>query len=157
MSEMIEPLDVNAVIEPVKVEGNAMNAAPVTAAASAPITITSLEQFKAALTNAQGTVLLDFLAKDCGACEGEAPELAKLAACAGTTVLQVDVDELPEIADALKADATPTLYMGTGKDFLADFEAGDEARVDERRIPRPKHVKEVEPGARLLKRLKCAR
>lgn len=163
MSETIEQLDVNKVIEPTKapddkttvVEGSVPNAAPVLG--TAPVAITSVEQLRTALANAPGTVLLDFLAKDCAACEAEAPELAKLAACAGTTVLQVDVDALPEIADAMKADGTPTLYMGKGSDFLADLDAGNAALEAEKRVPRPKHVKEVEPGDKLLRRLKCAR
>lgn len=121
--------------------------------------ISSEEELRAALTGAKGKVLLDFVAKDCDACEGEKPLLKNISgACPDTTVLTVDVDELPHIADALKADGTPTLYMGEGADFLKDLERGSKALEEEKRVPRPSHVKEVNPeDPKLLRRLKCAR
>ncbi|TAL42471.1 MAG: thioredoxin [Salinibacterium sp.] len=121
--------------------------------------ITSEEQLRSALTKAPGKVLLDFVAQDCEACEGEKPALQQLASsCPGTMVLSVDVDELPHIADALKADGTPTLYMGEGADFLKDLERGSKALEEDKRVPRPAHVKEVNPeDPKLLRRLRCAR
>lgn len=122
-----------------------------------PITITSEEQFRAALSSAPGIVLVDFVAVDCAACEEEGPLLAELASCNGATVLKVDVDQLPELADALHVDGTPTLYLGTSAEFLKDLAAGDAAAKAEKRIPKPKAIKEVTPGPRLLRKLKCAR
>jgi len=128
-----------------------------TAASNGINVITSEEQLREALQNAPGKVLLDFTAKDCPACEGEDAALTELAACEGTTVLKVDVDELPHVADALKADGTPTLYIGDGNDFLKDLETGSKALEADKRVPRPAHLKEVEPGEKLLRKLKCAR
>lgn len=123
-----------------------------------PTAITDEAQLRAALQNAPGKVLLDFTAKDCPACEDEESILKKLASeCAGTTVLTVDVDVLPHVADALKADGTPTLYMGDGKDFLRDLERGSDALEREKRVPRPSHIREVEPSEKLMRKLKCAR
>ena len=133
--------------------------APVAAPAHALTAITSEEQLRAALQNAPGKVLLDFVSKDCEACDAEKPLLANLnGACTDTTILTVDVDELPHIADALKADGTPTLYLGEGADFLKDLERGSKALEEDKRVPRPSHVKEVNPeDPKLLRRLKCAR
>ena len=131
--------------------------------AAAPQTttvITSEEQLRAALTGATGRVLLDFVQKDCEACDAEGPLLDKLAGtCPGTTVLKVDVDDLPHIADALKANDTPTLYLGTGKDFLSDLERGSKQLEDGKNVSRPKHIKEVlDPeDPKLLRKLKCVR
>lgn len=123
-----------------------------------PRSITTAEEFKQAMEAARGTtVVLDFISADCDACAEDKPELERLAGCPSTTVLTVDVDQLPEIADALKADGTPTMYLGKAEDFLVDLERGDAAAKAEKRIPRPKHIKEVAPGDRLLRRLKCAR
>lgn len=134
-------------------------AAAPAAPAAAPLNVSTVEELNAALKAAPGKVLLDFLSKDCGSCEEEAPHLDKLAAsCPGTTVIKVDVDQLPEIADALKADGTPTLYLGEGLDFIKDIEAGSAALAANKRVPRPQHLKEVDPESpSLLRRLKCAR
>ena len=127
-------------------------------AAATPITITDEAQLRAALSAAQGKVLLDFVSKDCEACDEEKVLLDNLAAsCTGTTVLTVDVDELPHVADALKANGTPTLYLGTGKDFLDNLERGSKKLEEGKSVGRLTGIKEVEPDERLLRKLKCAR
>lgn len=137
-------------------------AAPTAAAPAAqPRVISSEDELKAAFETAQSTgktILLDFVSENCEACDEDKKEhLPKLAACDTVEVLTVDVDKLPEIADALRADETPTLYMGKGEDFLRDLQVGDAARTAEKRIPKPKYVKEVNPGPGLMRKIKCAR
>lgn len=127
-------------------------------AAQEALAITSEEQLREHLQKAPGKVLLDFVAKDCEACVDEKVILDQLASgCADVTVMKVDVDELPHIADALKADGTPTLYLGTGQDFLTDLERGSKRLEEGKEVGRLTRIKEVEPDEKLMRRLKCAR
>lgn len=107
----------------------------------APITITSEAQFAEALQKAPGAVLVDFSSKDCGYCDEEAPRLQKIAAeCATVTVLKVDVDQLPALADRFNVDGTPTLmYAKTGAGMTPD------------------DAEELADARAARKRLKCAR
>lgn len=61
---------------------------------------------------ATDTVLLDFYADWCGPCKALSPLLTKLAKEEGlnTSVISLDVDKNPEIAQAFQITALPTVY-----------------------------------------------
>lgn len=104
-------------------------------------TVTTEEQFNAALKAAPGPVLVDFSMEGCGACEEEAPKVEKLATqCDGVTVLKVDVDLLSDLADKFKVEGTPTLmYAGSGADMT------------------PEKAEEMQDVSAARRRIKCAR
>ena len=123
--------------------------APVEIASSRIIDVTSVQQLEEAAKAAKGRIIVDMVQADCGGCEDEKPLVEQLAArCVDTTVLRIDVEKAPELADKLDDmsghdggwGGTPTMLLAETGDALLK---GD--------------VEEVEPGKRLLKRLKCAR
>lgn len=58
-------------------------------------------------------VLVDFYAEWCGPCKKMEPYLKEIARdkAATVTVLRIDIDKSPELADALKIDALPVLHI----------------------------------------------
>ena len=58
-------------------------------------------------------VLVDFYAEWCGPCKKMEPYLKEIARdkAATVTVLRIDVDKSPELADTLKIDALPVLHI----------------------------------------------
>ena len=110
--------------------------------------VTSVEHFEELAKAAQGQVVVDFVQNDCEACEEEDGALKALAErCTTTTVLKINVDKTPELAERLKLwdkyDGTPTLLVAkSGGDLL-----------------RGKGLKEADPTDpkdRVLRRIKCA-
>ena len=114
------------------------------------VDVTSMAEFEAALKAAPGTVIVSMLQEDCGGCVEERPLVEKLAAkCATTTVIRVDIDKAPDVADKLDSysghedgwGGTPTLLVAASAEALLK---GD--------------VEETEPeDKKLLRRLRCAR
>ena len=127
------------------------SAQPSSSAQPAPATsrvvdITTVEQFNHAVAAAKGPVIIDLVQADCGSCEDEKPEVEALAAkCASTTVLRVDVQQLPQLGDRMD-ELSPDKDWG-GTPTLLYAETGDALLKGE--------VEEVEPWKKLLKRLKC--
>lgn len=77
------------------------------------VTITSVEQFDAAVANTAGLVLVDFWATWCPPCRYMNPILAETAAEQpdGLTVLKVDVDNNRELAERYKVGSIPTFVL----------------------------------------------
>ena len=69
------------------------------------------ESFQEKVTDAKGTVLVDFFATWCGPCKMIAPSVEKLATEyeGKLAVYKLDVDEVPEVAEANKVMSIPTL------------------------------------------------
>ena len=69
------------------------------------------ESFPEKVTDAKGTVLVDFFATWCGPCKMIAPSVEKLATEyeGKLAVYKLDVDEVPEVAEANKVMSIPTL------------------------------------------------
>jgi thioredoxin 1 len=65
------------------------------------------------LINSEKPVLIDFYADWCGPCRTMAPILEKVKANIGDsgTVVKIDVDKNPQIADALQIRSIPTLMI----------------------------------------------
>ena len=107
---------------------------------TAVIDITSEEQFEQLRTAATGPMLVDFTSLDCGYCEEDKPKVDALAErCVGTTVLRVNCEAVPSLADRFNVDGTPTLlYAKTGALMV------------------PGKAKEVDPAG-AARKLKCSR
>ena len=66
----------------------------------------------AALKNAPGPIVIDFVSKSCDACEADEPDLKKLAkSCADVTVVKIDVDAASVLADKWGVQGTPSLFI----------------------------------------------
>lgn len=76
----------------------------------------SMEQFKQ-LTTSDKPVLVDFYADWCAPCNKMKPFLEEIAKEMGNnvTIIRINVEENPEVADALKVDALPTLQVYKNK------------------------------------------
>ena len=112
------------------------------------IDVTSVADFDRRVAEAKGKVIVDLVQADCGSCEDEKPDVEALAAkCDTTTVLRVDVEQHPALADRMDQLSPDKDWGGTPTMLLA--ESGDALLKGE--------VEEVEPGKKLLRRLKCAR
>lgn len=97
-------------------------------------------QFNEVLSKATGPVVVDFVQQGCDACEADEPELEKLSHCENVTVLRVDLDKTPETEEKFDVGGTPTMmFAKTGEEFLKG------------------KAKEVEPGPKLNRKLKCSR
>ena len=77
------------------------------------------DNFKEKVTEAKGTVLVDFFATWCGPCKMIAPAVEQLSADFGgrAAVYKLDVDEAQEIAQAYRVMSIPTLiFFKDGKE-----------------------------------------
>lgn len=76
----------------------------------------SMEQFQQ-LTTSDKPVLVDFYADWCAPCNKMKPFLEEIAKEMGdkVTIIRINVEENPEVADALKVDALPTLQVYKNK------------------------------------------
>ncbi len=108
------------------------------------VVVKNEEEMKAALAAATGAVALEFIAKDCQFCDDEKPEVDALAQkCAGLTVLRIDVDDMPALADQYlvgEDSGTPTIFYAKK---AVDLQPGK--------------AKELEDSTALRKRMKCSR
>ena len=70
------------------------------------------DSFDAMVRNASGTVLVDFYADWCGPCKIQGRILGKLESPAfGATILKMNVDHSPEVAQEFQVSAIPTLLV----------------------------------------------
>lgn len=78
--------------------------------------IVSSADFQAKVLNADGPVLVDFFATWCGPCRMVAPVLEEVAAeVAGrATVVKVDIDQSPDVAQRYGVMSVPTLAVFEG-------------------------------------------
>jgi thiol-disulfide isomerase/thioredoxin len=104
-------------------------------------TVNSVEEYEAAMREAKGPVIVDFVAQDCGWCDESKPHVDKLAKGCDVTVLRVDVDAVGALADKFDVSGTPTtLYAPTAADM------------------QPGKAEEVDPEDKSFRaKLKCAR
>lgn len=72
--------------------------------------IKTIEEFKQ-LLNSDSKVLVDFFATWCGPCKMIAPNLEEVSEQVDTTIVKVDVDELPELAREYGIFSIPTLVV----------------------------------------------
>jgi len=63
------------------------------------------------LENLSGVTLLDFTAKWCGPCRQLAPVLAQVARSHSVRVVEIDVDDEPELAERFGVRAMPTVVL----------------------------------------------
>ncbi len=104
-----------------------------------PIDINSEAEFEAAVANAPGEVLVDFVSNDCGVCAEDKPKIEALAQGCDVTVVRVDADRFSKLADKFNVEQVPTLlYAKTAAGMT------------------PKKATDVEPED-VIKKLKCAR
>ena len=76
--------------------------------------------FENIVLKAEGQVLVDFWAEWCGPCRTQTPILEKFAAKnTDVTIVKVNVDESPGIAQALGIRSIPTLVVFEGGQALA--------------------------------------
>ncbi|OHD71246.1 MAG: thioredoxin [Spirochaetes bacterium RBG_16_49_21] len=76
--------------------------------------------FEAEVTNAAGHVLIDFWAPWCGPCRMQSPILEKLSQSPdiSATIVKINTDENPEIAQKFGISSIPTLIlMDKGKEI----------------------------------------
>jgi len=86
--------------------------APAAASPANVIAVTSTKDFDARVAAAKGPVLVDCFATWCGPCSALTPEIDAVAANQpGLTVLRVDVDAQPELAQRFKAESIPLLVI----------------------------------------------
>lgn len=107
------------------------------------LVVKSQPELDAALAGTTGPVALEFVQKGCGYCEEEAPKVDALTQkCGGVTVLRVDVDDMPKLADEYLGDdgGTPTIFYAPSSAEL-----------------KPGVATEMEDSDALKRRLKCAR
>ena len=113
-----------------------------TAPATTPrvITVKTEAEFNEVVAKAPGGVVADFSMEGCGRCEDEESEVEKIAGeCPNVTVVRIDVDDAPALADRFEVMGTPTYLV-----------AGNAAGMV------PGVAKEVELDG-LRKSIKCAR
>lgn len=73
------------------------------------------EEFQKLLEVAQTPILVDFFATWCGPCRMIAPILEEIAdERSDVTVVKIDVDEEPGLAQAFGVEAIPTLFLISG-------------------------------------------
>lgn len=72
--------------------------------------VNGAEEFKELVS--KGTVIVDFYADWCGPCRMQGPTLEELESeNAGLTVLKVNVDDNPDLADAFGVQSIPMLLI----------------------------------------------
>lgn len=82
--------------------------------------------FKEAVLDAEGLVLVDFSATWCGPCKMQAPILEELAGEVDFPIYSIDIDKDPEIAGRYNVNAVPSLMVfkdGTLKETMVGFQA----------------------------------
>lgn len=105
------------------------------------VVVKNQEELTAALAATTGAVALEFIAKDCEHCDDEKPEVdALVQKCGGLTVLRIDVDDMPKLADEYELEGTPTIYYAKKAADLT-----------------PEKAKELDDSSALKRRMKCAR
>lgn len=105
------------------------------------ITVKNQAEYDAALAAAKGAVALEFVMDGCEACEEQMPRIDDLSkTCDGLTVIRANVDDLGDLADKFKCDATPTIYYAKSAAELV-----------------PEKAVELEDSAALKRKMKCAR
>lgn len=102
---------------------------------------TSVAEFEKLVGAAKGPVVLDLVTEGCGFCEDSKPVVDKLAKGCDVTVIRVDGEKVPELADRFKVEGFPTtLFAPTSAEMT------------------PEKAEEVDPAdAGFKRRLKCAR
>lgn len=75
--------------------------------------VASEEEFSRVIGEARGPVLVDFFATWCGPCRRMMPELHAVAAQQNDalTVVKVDIDKLPKLAQRYGVQGVPTLFV----------------------------------------------
>jgi len=73
--------------------------------------ITSAEHFKEVTAASKGTLVVDFWAEWCGPCRAVSPILDSLEEEGSITVAKVNVDDLPEIAQAFQVTSIPLMRV----------------------------------------------
>lgn len=82
--------------------------------------------FKEAVLDVEGLVLVDFSATWCGPCKMQAPILEELSEEVDFPIYSVDIDKSPEIAGRYNVNAVPSLMLfkdGTLKETMVGFQA----------------------------------
>ncbi|MGO3018676.1 MAG: thioredoxin [Anaerococcus sp.] len=82
--------------------------------------------FKEAVLDVKGLVLVDFSATWCGPCKMQAPILEELSEEVDFPIYGVDIDQSPEIAGRYNVNAVPSLMLfkdGTLKETMVGFQA----------------------------------
>ncbi|MDX9974266.1 MAG: thioredoxin [FCB group bacterium] len=84
-----------------------------TAANSAVLEVSSRDEFKKSVLEADGPVLVDLWAPWCAPCRAQLPIVEQVASQAGdrARVVKVNVDEASEIAQDLRVSSIPTLLL----------------------------------------------
>lgn len=84
-----------------------------TAANSAVVEVSSREEFKKEVLEAQGPVLVDLWAAWCAPCQAQLPIVERVASQAGNRarVVKVNVDETGDVAQDLRVSSIPTLVL----------------------------------------------
>lgn len=94
------------------------------------VVVKSEEEFNKVVAAAPGAVVADFSMEGCGACEDAAPEVAKLAAeCNDVTVVKVDVDDIPALADRFDVQAMPTYFFANKATEMTPGSAKEQKNV----------------------------
>ncbi len=84
------------------------------------IIIKDKEQFNREVLQALQPVMVDFYADWCGPCKALAPMMEKLDEDAdGYSIAKVDVDALPELAQAYRVSSIPTVLVFRGGECTA--------------------------------------
>ena len=95
------------------------------------VVVKTQAEFTAAIAAAPGSVVVEFTMKGCGACTDEAPGVKALARDTPVTVVQVDADVLPALADKFDVQALPAFFAApSGKQMTPEGAKGlDDVRA----------------------------
>lgn len=106
-----------------------------------PLEASSVAEFEKLVGEAKGPVVLDLVTEGCGFCEEAKPVVDKLAKGCDVTVIRVDGEKVPELAERFNVEGFPTtLFAQTPAELT------------------PGKAEEVDPtDASFKRRLKCAR